>query len=201
MMIGRENNCFLFDLGGVLVDWGGTAPLVELSRDVLEPERVRLFWLESEWVRRFETGRCSPEAFAAGVIDELNLHIAPTEFLDAFISWDKGPLPGSVDLVRSLKAQYQIACLSNNNILHWNNPPLRELVSLFDPCLVSFEIGLMKPEPAVYALAVQRIGKPPRKIIYFDDQPECVRAAKEEGLQAFQVNGPDDIRGHLNLKA
>ena len=46
----------LFDLGGVLVDWDGTTPLVEFTQGRLSREGARRFWLESPQVRRLETG-------------------------------------------------------------------------------------------------------------------------------------------------
>jgi glucose-1-phosphatase len=193
----NEIRCILFDLGGVLVDWGGIAPLVDLCEGRLEPEQARQFWLKSRWVRCFETGQCSPQDFARGVIDDLSLHIEPEAFLAAFLSWDKGPLPGAAELVTSLKTRYRVACLSNNNVLHWNSPPLRTLVWLFDPCLVSFEIGLMKPDRAAYAYAVRRIGTQPHNIVYFDDNWECVDAAQAAGLQAYEVRGADAARSIL----
>ncbi|MCK4804567.1 MAG: HAD family phosphatase, partial [Spirochaetes bacterium] len=54
----------LFDLGGVLVDWDGKGPLVELSGGKLNKEEARRFWLESILVREFETGRLAPDQFA-----------------------------------------------------------------------------------------------------------------------------------------
>jgi glucose-1-phosphatase len=190
----NEIDCFLFDLGGVLVNWDGIVPLVDLTNGRLTLERARRFWLESVWVRKFEAGRCNPETFAEGVVAELELGIEPAAFLAAFYSWDKGPLPGALELVLALKERYQVACLSNNNVLHWNNPVLRLLTSHFDPAIASFQVGLMKPDRVIFDVAIRRIGKPAQKIVYFDDNPECVEAAREAGLRAYQAKGVDDIR-------
>ena len=196
-MPANEIDCFLFDLGGVLVHWDGVVPLVDLANGRLTLDQARRFWLESPWVIRFETGQCSREVFARGVVDELGLTIHPSAFLEAFRSWDKGPLPGAAELLHALKQRWQVACLSNNNELHWSSPALRALASPFDPCILSFEVGLMKPDRAIYELAVRRIGRPPHKIVCFDDNPECVEAAKGAGLQAFVAKGVDGVRARL----
>ena len=74
----------LFDLGGVLVDWDGVAPLVNLTNGKITPEQARRFWLESLWVKRFETGQCSELDFSTGVIHDLSLDLTPGEFIKKF---------------------------------------------------------------------------------------------------------------------
>jgi len=56
----------LFDLGGVLVRLGGVDAMRVLSGIDGEDEIWRR-WLTSRWVRDFERGRCSPDAFAEGL--------------------------------------------------------------------------------------------------------------------------------------
>jgi HAD superfamily hydrolase (TIGR01509 family) len=193
----NEIDCFLFDLGGVLVGWEGVVPLVDLTNGRLSLEQARRFWLESAWVRKFEAGQCSPEDYAEGVVAELDLRIEPATFLAAFYSWDKGPFTGAIELVLALKKCYQVACLSNNNVLHWSNPVLQSLTAHFDLCIASFQVGLMKPDQEIFDLAIRRIGKPAHRIVYFDDNPECVEAAQEAGLRAYQAKGVDAVRAHL----
>src|SRR5512145_2763763 len=96
----------LFDIGGVLVNWDGIAPIVQLTDGAFTPEQARKFWLESPSVRSFEAGLCAPDAFAAGAVRELRLRCTPAEFLSRFITWDRGPLPGAVELLRQLSAQF-----------------------------------------------------------------------------------------------
>jgi glucose-1-phosphatase len=188
---GVNIQAILFDLGGVLVDWDGTTPLVELSHGRLSAEQARRCWLQSPWVRRLETGQCEPLEFARGMLDELKLDasLAPEGFLAAFRSWDKGPFPGAGKILRQLQPRYTLACLSNNNALHWSNPPLQSLLKHFRHSFVSFEIGLMKPDRAAFEYAVRAIGLPPEVILFLDDNIECVRAARGLGLMASQARG------------
>jgi FMN phosphatase YigB (HAD superfamily) len=42
----------LFDLGGVLVDWDGISPLIDLTDVTTTPEQARRFWLEFLWASK-----------------------------------------------------------------------------------------------------------------------------------------------------
>lgn len=187
----------MFDFGGVVVDWVGPAALNQLTRGKLDPEQARLFWLQSPSLKLLETGRCDAQAFARGVLAELNLPLAPDEFLEAFISWDRGVLPGAVEILEALKPRYTLACLSNNNLLHWSRPHLQNLLQHFQHRFVSFEIGLAKPDPAIFRHAIDALGLPPGQILFLDDNIECVHGAQAAGLQAAHAIGPAGIKRAL----
>ena len=188
----------LFDLGGVLVDWAGIDPLLALTAGRLSPEQARKFWLESAAVRDFERGRCGAEEFARATVADLRLTCAPAEFLVQFESWDRGPFPGAVELLAELAPQYYLACLSNNNELHWRR--LRQcpgFLDRFQQRFVSFEIGKIKPDPDVFEYVLARLDAPPASVLFFDDNPECVEAARRLGLRARHVQGVAAVRAAL----
>ncbi len=190
-----EMDLLVFDLGGVLVEWDGIDPLIKLSRNSLTREQARKFWLESPWVRRFEIGQCSPQSFAKGVVGELELTVDASQFLEEFTSWDRGPLPGSWELLAELGKDFELACLTNNNELHWGR--IRDELGFsrcFKYCFVSFEIGFMKPDREVFEYVLSHVPYPASRVAFFDDNPECVKAAEELGIRAFQAWGIADVR-------
>ncbi len=190
----------LFDLGGVLVRWEGSAGLLELTDGRLSREEARRFWLNSPWVRRFEAGKCSGTEFAAGAVNELGLAVPAEEFLDRFTGWDRGPLPGAHELLDELRSHYQLACLSNNNEIHW--PKIRDEFGFrrfFDRCYLSHEIGLIKPDREVFDYVLRDLALPPESILFFDDNPECVEAARKVGLRAELAQGVEAVRSHLDI--
>jgi putative hydrolase of the HAD superfamily len=188
----------LFDLGGVLVEFDGIAPLLALSGGALTREQARQFWILSNAVRRFETGRCSGGEFAAAAVAELRLDIAPDVFLQQFVSWERGPMPGALELLDSLKLRFVVACLSNNNELHWRW--LCEETALpakFDRCYLSHEIGHMKPDRAAFDHVIRDLGVAPGRVLFLDDNPECVAGARAAGLPACRACGVDGVRNAL----
>src|SRR3954467_10690873 len=110
----------LFDLGGVLIDFGGVAPMRELSGIESDDELWRR-WLTCRWVRSFERGDCTPDEFAAGVVSDWKLPIDADEYLDSFTNWLGGPIDGADELVQATRAAVTVGCLSNTNLLHWQH--------------------------------------------------------------------------------
>jgi len=189
----------LFDLGGVLVDWDGISPLIDFSEGALSKEQARRYWLESPWVKKFETGLCSEDDFASGVVDELKLVISPEEFLEQFITWNRGLFPGTSELLERLRNRFILACLSNNNELHWKSLTEKtDLVEWLDHIFLSFEMGVMKPAKEAFQYVIDKIGYPPQKIVFFDDSYEYIDAANDLGFQAYQVLGLKSVYSTLN---
>jgi glucose-1-phosphatase len=188
----------LFDLGGVLVEFDGIAPLIQLSGGRLTPEEARRFWLESPWIKLLEVGRCTPQEFAAGVIADFNLTMTPDEFLTIFRSWEKGHRPGSLELLDALNGRFRLRCLSNNNSVHWQvlcrkSPIARK----FERCYVSHEIGLIKPNRDVFEYVLKDVNLPAEAVLFFDDSPECVEAARRVGMHADCVQSIAAIKHAL----
>jgi putative hydrolase of the HAD superfamily len=190
-----RHSVLLFDLGGVLVEFDGIDSLIALTGGRLDREGARRFWLESPWVRRFEIGACPPETFASGVVAELNLSISPDSFLREFLLWEKGPYPGALDLLDVLRPHFTLACLSNNNGLHWNY--LRNKLGFGNPfhrTYLSQELGLMKPDRAVFQAVLEDLRVPGYRILFLDDNPECVEGAVRSGIDGRRVNGIEKVR-------
>jgi putative hydrolase of the HAD superfamily len=185
----------LFDLGGVLLEFDGISPLVDLSGRSLDRQAATKVWLTSPSIRRFETGQCSPDEFATDFVSELGFSIEPKEFLTQFVSWERGPMEGAIELLESLRRGHRLACLSNNNELHWQ--VVRDkfgLEPLFHRCYLSYQIGLMKPDRRIYehVLADQQVE--PDRVLFLDDNPDCVQGAIEVGISAHQVRGVGEVR-------
>jgi HAD superfamily hydrolase (TIGR01509 family) len=185
----------LFDLGGVLVDWDGITPLVRLSTFGLDRETVRRFYFESPWVRKLETGKCDFDEFARGVIAELDLPLSVEELRAEFASWVRGPYPGALELLDALAPRYTIACLSNNNPVHWQRA--RDEFGFghrFHRAYLSHEIGLVKPDTAPFEHVLRDLGRRADEVLFLDDNPECVATASALGFHARIVRGLDQTR-------
>jgi putative hydrolase of the HAD superfamily len=69
----------------------------------------------------------------------------------------------------------------------------RPLADLFDVVVVSFEVGLTKPDPAIYRHALERLGAEPRTTLFVDDRQENVDAAAALGMQVIRFAGAQSV--------
>ena len=70
----------------------------------------------------------------------------------------------------------------------------------FEPCLLSCEIGMEKPDPKIYELLIKKLNLPANEIVFIDDKPENVQAAKEVGLDAIVFESQSQLRAELNAR-
>jgi putative hydrolase of the HAD superfamily len=63
----------------------------------------------------------------------------------------------------------------------------------FEPRLFSGRLGTIKPEPAIYAVALEALAAKPRDVLFIDDRPENVRSARRAGLRSIQFTDPSQI--------
>ena len=104
------------------------------------------------------------------------------------------------DYVRRLKAHFTIGLLSNT----WYTDGAQllsayHLTDAFDVWVTSAEVGVMKPEPQIYQIALERTGTQPGETIFVDDFAHNIQAAQALGMQAIHYTDP--IAGQRELVA
>lgn len=106
----------------------------------------------------------------------------------------------TLTLVRALRPPYKVSVLSNADAT------LRQRLErdigihdLFDDIVCSAEVGMAKPEPAIFHLAADRLGVPPERCVFVDDFDQNTAAAERVGMKAvlFRVDRGDDLRAQL----
>jgi putative hydrolase of the HAD superfamily len=78
----------------------------------------------------------------------------------------------------------------------------RTLESWFDVVIVSCEVGMCKPAPAIYRTCIERLDVPAETALFVDDRVENLHGAESVGLQTFHFTGDSsigDLRGILGL--
>ena len=186
---GDRIDLVLFDLGGVLIRPGGVASMRALS-GIDSDEALWTRWLGCQWVRRFEAGQCTPDGFAAGMVTDWELALEPATFLEEFGRWPEPPFEGAVELVDQVQERIPAAFLSNMNSLQWaahyEGIPLTEAFSFR---FLSFELGLVKPDAAIFEAVAARLPVPRRRVLFLDDNAVNVEAAEAAGFAAGHARG------------
>ena len=186
----------LFDLGGVLFDFGGVEPMKSLSGSNTTTRSGGVGWAAAGF--RIQRGGCSAEQFAEGVVADWALPITADAFLRSFRSWLGGPLAGADVLVGEVRNKVKVGCLSNTERAHWTDHEHRwELVSTFDFRFLSFQMGYVKPDREIFDRTAQLLDRPR---IASSCSSTTTHAINVEGTQPrdFTLCGPSEWMTHVD---
>ena len=87
----------------------------------------------------------------------------------------------------------KVIALSNMSRQFWSSLERKFHAStLFDATILSYEHGVIKPEPEIYALALKETQSPPQECIFLDDTPGNLRAAEKLGLKTHLFTSPEE---------
>ncbi|MBP2550959.1 putative hydrolase of the HAD superfamily [Neorhizobium galegae] len=166
----------VFDVGGVFVD--------------LDPDARNAILTSS---KRWDPGLPVPAAirelntdFRLGRIDDAVYVDRAAQFYGlshhdvyrAETSLLKGVLQPMAALVPTLRAQHRVVCLSNTQAIHWRHILDHMLgADFFDACYLSHEMGLEKPDPAIYRKLAEDENVGGNDIVFVDDTAENIEAA------------------------
>jgi putative hydrolase of the HAD superfamily len=181
---------------GLIVDFGGvltTDIFVSFRKfceaEGLSPETVRDRFLNDPEARRLleelETGRMREAEFEPAFAAVLEVE---SERLIDRLFGGMEPDAAMVEGVRAARAAgVRTAMLSNS----WGDDRYdrRQLQELFDAWVISGEVGIRKPDPAIYELAAERLGLPPQECVFVDDLPGNLKPARAIGMATVVHRG------------
>ena len=148
--------------------------------------------------RRFESGEIEPDTFAASLVEELQLDITPPELLTLWTNWESGHKPGTYEALEQLARRFNLACLSNTSVVHWERLlNLRGIGDYFHRLYASHLIGHWKPDPRIFAHVADDLGPDVSRVVYFDDNAHIVEAARDFGWDAHLAASPEGVIGKL----
>lgn len=177
-------DAMLWDVGGVLVHFAEAADGRMRWQRRLELDDGQL---ES---RLWDAIGSSGVAETAQIIERLarscGLDFSDAEHLlfDAHDHW----LPNTelLDYARSLRRGTRVAVVANAGpAARWAFEAVVGVRDIADVIVVSEEVGLEKPDPAIYRLAADRLGVSPSACAFVDDLQENVDGARRLGIAAF----------------
>lgn len=197
----KNYSAIIFDLGNTIIKFDHTIAVRRLAdKFTIDPVKAYNLFFDSDLTQIFEKGKISPEEFCNRASDRLGINLMPRDFFDIWnnIFWED---KDSCALVRELKGRYKLFLLSNVNKSHFEY--IREkfdIISLFDELILSFMVGVMKPDRAIYEDAIRRAGGDSTKLLYIDDREELVEGAKRVGIDSIRYEGADKLRGIMLVK-
>jgi putative hydrolase of the HAD superfamily len=97
-------------------------------------------------------------------------------------------------IAEQLKPQYKIGFLSNASDDWMNDLFTQEQRALLDDVVLSFRVGLAKPDKEIFQLAASRLGVVPEECIFADDIANYCDAAREVGMEAIQYQDFEEFQ-------
>lgn len=94
-------------------------------------------------------------------------------------------------------AGYKVSILSNVGEDWLSNFLTKEERALFDDLLLSYKVGLIKPDPLIYMMAADRLGLFTKECVFVDDRQICVEGALAVDMPAILYKNYDDFIAKL----
>ena len=196
----------IFDLGGVLVRTENMLPRQKLAeKHGMSYQELSYLVYRTKSANLAMIGKVPAGDHQQTILKNLNLPLDSfSAFEDEF--WGGDRLDSQlVDFIQGLRGEYRTVLLSNA----WDN--LRKLLEglwkidgVFDEIFISAEMGLAKPDPAIYKVVIDSLGQDPSELIFVDDFVDNIKAAREANINAIHFRNRDqalaDLADYLDLE-
>ena len=193
----------IFDVGHVLFEWD---PRFLFEKLIADPDELDWFLsnvVTKDWHFEADAGRP-----LATMLEERIAQFPDHEALIRAYAqrWNEtvpGPVPGSHDLVRALHDRaVPLYAITNFGHEFWAGfRPEQPIFDLFEDILVSGTEKMMKPDAAIYALAIKRFDVDPAQCLFIDDRIENVRGAEAAGMHGHVFQDAETLRAELKRTA
>ena len=193
-------NTVIFDLGGVLVRTENKEPRTKLAAKFdMSYEDLSALVYGCESAEMATRGEITAEEHKETVLKELGLPPGTfPEFGEEF--WAGDSLDRQlVGFIKDLQSEYSTALLSNA----WDDlrpllENLWEIDGIFDHIFISAELKTYKPDPAIFQIVINELGTDPSELVFIDDFPENISAAREAGINAIHFQSREQTLAELS---
>ncbi|TFG08564.1 MAG: HAD family phosphatase [Promethearchaeota archaeon] len=189
----------IFDLGGVFVelDFSNFYNKIITLSPLNKPQTPMMmeFFRQSDI---YHQGKMSEDEFYELGCEVLKIcMLDKSEFFDAFNSIISGINKEMIEILKRIYHvnNYKLIALSNVNSSHWNYIKKQnwEFLEYFDELILSHEVQLTKPDPAIFKYAIEKAECRPDQILFIDDGLNNVRMAKRLGIIGINFTTVEDL--------
>ena len=189
----------VFDVGKVLFEWDLRYLFAKLIDDEAELDWFLANVVTPKWHFQHDAGR----PLADMVAELAALHPAYAPHIEAyrtrFNETIPGPVAGSLEIVSELAERgVPLFAITNFGAEFWDIfRPTQPIFDNFGDIIVSGVEKMVKPDPAIYALALERFDLEPGEAIFVDDNIDNVISARANGFVAHHFTGAPALRAEL----
>ena len=189
------------DIGGVLLTNGWGQESREAASKKFDIEYNEMDLLHDFIFNVWEMGKISLDDYLDTVVFNHQRKFSREEF-KVFMLEQSHQLPGTLQWLTEWKnANHFIKTISiNNEPKELNEFRIKkfQLHNFFDAFVSSCEVGMRKPDPGIFRLALGIAQAEPHECLYFDDRAMLVEAAKKEGIHAYHHTSFESTKEIIN---
>jgi putative hydrolase of the HAD superfamily len=197
-----DGRVVVFDYGEVISrepSLADRAEIVRIAGAEADPDRFwRVYW---EHRVRFDQGTLAPAAYWAAIETDLGLRWDAAQrhalWLADFRSWLAVDPPTLEVLFDLQRGGTRMALLSNAAPEFSSYYRHGMLGDLFEQVFTSSELGVLKPEPAIFRALLDGLGVAPEQVVFIDNLESNVRGAQALGITAHHYTGAAELRAYL----
>ena len=191
---------FLFDLGGVFFDWDPN----HFFKNVFDDDEERKYFLtevcNDQWNFQQDAGRSIAEAESELIPKFPHYEKEIKMYYKNHRKMIRGIFEESIEVLRQLKDKNNKCYVLSN----WSAETFAGMtddypfLKLFDGLLISGEDKLMKPDSAIYELAINRFNLNPNETIFIDGKLENIQAAQNLKILTIHLTDPNKIEYEID---
>jgi epoxide hydrolase-like predicted phosphatase len=191
------------DFGGVLVRTEDRGPRNRQAEQLnMTSHALEKIVFESDSAHLASIGKINEDAHWDAVAAALHVNRPDVENIrTGFFAGDRVDTE-LTNFLRSLRPEHKVCLISNA----WSG--LREFIKrnefddVFDEMIISAEVGLIKPDPSIYRLALDKLGSHAEESVFLDDVLINIDGARKVGMQGIHFTNPkialEELKNLLN---
>lgn len=188
----------ILDFGAVLIDWNPHYLLDGYFGDTRKADWFLEHICNSEWNAQMDKGKPFAEGIAERAAEFPEWEKEIRYYYEGWIHMIGDEIPGMYALECDLKAAgYKLYGLTNWSAETFCQVRGKRIFTILDGIVVSAEEKLLKPDPALYRILLDRWSLRAEECLFVDDNPANVIGARAVGMDAVPFTGADDLRKML----
>ena len=190
----------IFDLSEVIISgYHGVEKLLREQFGIPEQDFKEQKQLKNELFLDLMRGILSEEEYLEELLKGTNWNISLKQLKTAIRQNLNRPVPGTIEIVRKLKDNYQLILLSDHTkewveYIEENNKDLK----IFDKKIFSYDIGAVKSDKQTFKIVLEQTGIVANETLFIDDYEKNVKNAEAVGIHGIVFENAEQLRKVLS---
>jgi FMN phosphatase YigB (HAD superfamily) len=183
----------IWDFSGVLVQPTSRDPHADLARELGIPPETLMQYFDGTQNWKIDRGLETQADYIRRMVREQNLAPGAFDLISNFFLTRYVLGERLIAFIRSTRPALKTALCSNfSDVLRQHINERWGIADLFDVTVISSEVGLIKPEPGIYHLTLDKLGVQPGEAILVDDQEKNILGARAIGMHGIVFENTDE---------